>query len=375
MLSPLQLQQRADVRFADNEFLNITEKSFRDFAADLIQTFVAQAVANVPDYEPGRDYAPHFLIRHDFGGAAPVFLAADANGGVLPAPTDPAGDASWAPALSPAGPGLSQVGTVDALRYLQGDWVPGRLYVLINRLDAQLGALPDVCVRALSASELEPTGYLVDGVTTPQLVSYDLATDTTQSPALSYTQATIDAMLAGLRDGLQDVPIITRDEAIAKMYPAAGLTSTRYIVSGLWNGNVGAVALFAATKGRFHPLGILGSGNDAVVVLADVRTGTYTLLSDLLPKAVGTGTGRNVTFDQERHWPVISTGTYLVDATGAQRNVCFELVLAQGCDDIKIPTTGFVKVSPGLFDAARENTYWFCVRLDGVVQYAITQAY
>jgi len=183
MLTPLQLQQRADARFADNEFQNITEKSFRDFAADLIQAFVAQAVANVPSYEPGRNYAPGFVIRHNFGGTWPVFLAALAPGGFLPAPISAAGDAYWELTLSPAtGQELSQVGAVDVLRQLRGDWVPGRLYILVNRVDAQGAALPDVYVRALSAGALEPEGYALDPL--PARVRYELTTDLT-APVVS----------------------------------------------------------------------------------------------------------------------------------------------------------------------------------------------
>lgn len=375
-LTPDQFSAKWIPLLANNVFQDIDGVRLALLITDLKDSFAAStATANVPDWLKGTYYPLDYVILHPFATGPALFMKALAAG-YLPVPSDPAGDASWAPALSPAADNaLYQVGTVPALRATQGDWAPGRLYVLVNRLDAQGDPLPDVCVRALSAQQLAPSGYLVDGVTTPQGVSYDLATDTAQLPAPSYTQATINAMLAGLRDGLQDVPVITRDEAIAKMLPAKGLLLPRYVVLGLWNGKPAGVALMAATQGLFSPFGLIGSGNDAVAVLADVRRGTYTLLSDLLPAAVAAGTGRNVAFDQERHWPVISTSTYVVDATGAQVDVCFQLVLAQGCDEIKIPATGFVKVSPGLFDAASQNTYWFCVRVDGVVQYAITQAY
>ena len=176
MLTPLQFAQRANTRFADNEYQNITEKSFRDFADDIRNTFVAQAALNVPDYEPGRLYTAGFIIRHSFGGAAPVFLVAT-KGGFLPAPTDPELDDNWLPTLSPAsGPALSQAGTVPGMLRAQGSWVPGRLYRLIGRVGAIGEALDDVCVKALSAGQLEPTGYTISQdslAAEPVLVSYD----------------------------------------------------------------------------------------------------------------------------------------------------------------------------------------------------------
>jgi hypothetical protein len=203
VLTPLDFTERAATRFADNEYQNITEKSFRDFADDIRSTFVAQVAVNVPDYEPGRNYAPGFIIRHSFNEAAPVFLVAMKRG-FLPPPTDPELDDNWLPTLSPAsGPTLSQAGTVAGMLRAQGSWVPGRLYRLFGRED-QTGALDDVCVRALSAVQLEPTGYTISNdslAAVPVPVSYDLATDTTLPVAAgavdAYTKQEADELLAG----------------------------------------------------------------------------------------------------------------------------------------------------------------------------------
>ncbi|MGI4759597.1 MAG: hypothetical protein ACRYF0_02735 [Janthinobacterium lividum] len=197
MLTPLQFTQRAAVRFADNEFQHITEKSFRDFGDDIRSTFVALAAVNVPDYEPGRYYAAGFVIRHSFGGGTPVFLAAGAAG-LLPEPTDPELDPNWLPSLSPAsGPVLSQVGTVKVLRRERGNWVAGRLYVLVGRTDGQ--RLPDVYVRALTNEQLEGEGYAFDSSAVngqPLRVRYDLATDETAPISVdAYTRDESDAQL------------------------------------------------------------------------------------------------------------------------------------------------------------------------------------
>ncbi len=87
---------------------------------------------------------------------------------------------------------------------------------------------------------------------------------------------------------------------------------------------------------------------------------------------VEVGTGRAVKFDKERHWPLITNGTYTLDATGAQVDVCFQLILAVGATEINVPA-GFKLTGGGQFDATLENTYSFCVRVDGIIQYCITQ--
>jgi hypothetical protein len=94
---------------------------------------------------------------------------------------------------------------------------------------------------------------------------------------------------------------------------------------------------------------------------------------DALSAPVAVGSGRTVTFDKERHWPAITTGTYVLDAAGAEVDVCFQLVLAAGCTEISIPTTGFVKLSNATFDATRTNYYSFLVGVDGLIQYYLRQ--
>jgi hypothetical protein len=201
VLTPLQFTERAATRFADNEYQNITEKSFRDFADDIRNTFVAQVAVNVPDYEPGRYYAAGFLILYSVTNS--FFSAVEL--GFLAAPDSPDGDSVWEPALSPVSTGLNyQVGTVGALQAARGNWSPGRLYILQGREDQTGAALDDVYVKALSAVQLEPTGYTIgkDSLAAePQPVSYDLDTDTTSPVEVgavdAYTKQEADALLAG----------------------------------------------------------------------------------------------------------------------------------------------------------------------------------
>jgi hypothetical protein len=172
------LKAKKNSLFADNKFFKTKEVDFRDIFEDLIDSFVAKGAANVPDYLAGTNYPAGYLILHSFAGGPGIFLDA-AQAGYLPAPTDPAGDANWLPALAPAPDNATfQFSTVAALRRASGQWVQGRLYILLGRLDAQGHDLADVYVRALSPTQLEPEGYTLGGVTLVK-VHYELATDTT----------------------------------------------------------------------------------------------------------------------------------------------------------------------------------------------------
>jgi len=210
VLTPDQFLLAANQDFADNTYQKIRPSTFRKFAANIRATFVALAAVNVPDYELGRYYTAGFLIRHSFAGATAVFLEATGDG-LLPAPTAAAGDDNWRAALSPAsGPGLSQVGTVEALRRAQGSWEPNRLYIITNRVAPGTGqALPDALVRALSSSELEPEGYIIDAtalVPAPARVRYDLATDTAgpvPPPIDAYSKLENNALLNQKADLVQ----------------------------------------------------------------------------------------------------------------------------------------------------------------------------
>ncbi|RZL02840.1 MAG: hypothetical protein EOO62_21845, partial [Hymenobacter sp.] len=138
------------------------------------------------------------------------------------------------------------MGTVDAMRHAQNFWAPGRLYILNRRVDANGDELPDVFVRALTASQLEPEGHVLDESVQPPVVKavrYDLDTDTTtpieeQSAFLrgSYViEASdlpeprievADAALFGLV-GLEDVVDGTIDQLVyGKRYTAEGNTIT-----------------------------------------------------------------------------------------------------------------------------------------------------
>jgi hypothetical protein len=240
VLTPDQFLLKQNQRFANNEFQNIKEVSFRQFAAELVATFVAQATANVPDYEPGRYYIQGFIIRHSFGGAA-VFLAAGKDG-YLDAPTDPEHDPNWPPALSQLSQG-SQVGTVAALRLATGSWVPGWLYVLIGRLDANGNPLPDVYVRALSTQTLEPEGYALDNTSpaaVPEPVAYDLATDTTE-PVVSASS------FADLLGGPYDNPALAA--ALANL-PASAIVDFALAVRGVLSTS-GSLLTYDASTGQF----------------------------------------------------------------------------------------------------------------------------
>ena len=70
------------------------------------------------------------------------------------------------------------------------------------------------------------------------------------------------------------------------------LTLGGYIVSGTWN-NVtgGAVGLHAFSKGTLNPLAVVGSGSNAVLVIADVRAGTFETLENYIKRVAGAGGG------------------------------------------------------------------------------------
>lgn len=86
-----------------------------------------------------------------------------------------------------------------------------------------------------------------------------------------------------------------------------------------------------------------------------------------------TGSGDTVTFEIERRWPIRTTGTYLVSGVGAVVDVCFQLVQALGCPSINLTNSAFIKMNATLFDANKENTFSFLVRIDGKIQYYISQ--
>ncbi|MDJ0367300.1 malectin domain-containing carbohydrate-binding protein [Hymenobacter sp. H14-R3] len=175
MLTPQQFAQRANIRFADNEFQNITEASFRDFAEDARQTFVAQGPPNVPFYDEGTEYHLNDLIQYTYG---PTQQFVAQRSGLLPPPSSPIGDDTWrlstAVTLEYA---TSQYILASELLALRGRFKAQRLYIVFNRVDASNGLLDELRIRALSTDRLEPTGWLMQEP--PVLVNYDLATDTT----------------------------------------------------------------------------------------------------------------------------------------------------------------------------------------------------
>ena len=188
--------------FADNVFQNINGPLLAEFVADVRDSFAAGGEVNVPDWKEGTYYREGFVILYS---VTKSFYKAIERGYLI-APDSSGGDSVWEPTLSPAGAGaLYQVGTVEALQAVRGSWAPGRLYVLLGRTDPATGAaLDDVYVRALSAGQLELTGYTIGNdslAAEPQPVSYDLATDTTSPVEVgavdAYTKEEADELLAG----------------------------------------------------------------------------------------------------------------------------------------------------------------------------------
>ena len=165
---------------ADNVFQNIDGPLLARFVVDIRDSFAAStAVANVPDWVANTYYAKDFVIL--YSGYQDFFKAKQA--GYLPAPSDRLEDDNWEVALKPvAAEALYQQASLEAMRHARNAWVPNRLYIVGSRVDAGTGdALPDVYVRALSSSELEPEGYIIDAtalVPAPARVRYDLDTDT-----------------------------------------------------------------------------------------------------------------------------------------------------------------------------------------------------
>lgn len=206
MLTPATFQQRQDERFADNEFENITEGSFRALAADMLATFVPLAEANVPAYDPKRFYAEQYLVT--FEG---LYYRAKIQGFLL-APTPGQETAEWKPDLKPLPPTLPyrEMSVQQAQDWSSdGLLVPSTLYRLTQRVDADGAALDDVLVVALSRRHVNEADAYAIGVD-PQTrqeyllpVSYDLATDTTAARAAggggagdAYTKSETNALLA-----------------------------------------------------------------------------------------------------------------------------------------------------------------------------------
>jgi hypothetical protein len=206
MLAPDTFIQRQDDRFADNEFFKIKEGTFRDFAADMVATFVPLAEANVPAYDPKRFYAEEYLVT--FNG---LYYKAKVQG-FLPAPTPGQETAEWKPDLKPLPPTLPyREITAQQGRDFGSDGllVPSTLYRFTDRVDAAGDALDDVLLVAVSRHNVAGADAYAVGID-PQTreeyllpVSYELATDTTSprtggggGPVDVYTKAESDTLLA-----------------------------------------------------------------------------------------------------------------------------------------------------------------------------------
>jgi hypothetical protein len=182
-LTPIQFSTKWIPLLADNVFQLINGPRLALLITDIKDSFASASTSAAPVVLPwatGTYYALGAIALFDFGSGSQPYKARQA--GYLPAPTDPVQDANWQLTLWPAADNaLYQTGTVAALRLEQGAWVPNRLYILTNRVDANGGAtLPSVYIGARTPSALYPTGYVGDSTPLATEVSYDLATDTTE---------------------------------------------------------------------------------------------------------------------------------------------------------------------------------------------------
>lgn len=181
-LTPTQFSTKWIPLLANNVFQLIDGPRLALLITDIKDSFASASTSTAPAVLPwakGTYYALGSIALFDFGSGSQPYKALQA--GYLPAPTDPVKDANWQLTLFPvADNALYQTGTVEALRQELGAWVPNRLYILTNRVDAMGGALPSVYVRARTPSALYPTGYAGEGALAATEVAYDLATDTTE---------------------------------------------------------------------------------------------------------------------------------------------------------------------------------------------------
>ena len=195
-MTPTEFVTRANQRFADNEFQNITERSFRDFAQDQADTFVAQGPPNIPFYKAGTTYRVDDVVQFTYG---PTQLFAAEKDGKLPAPSTPQGDSNWRLTV----PIVSEIDFAQGLTVMQAQELAaaskfkvGRLYVLNQRVDRTNAGLYDVRIRALTPNALEPDGWEMQEP--PVKVAYDLADDITSplATADAYTKAQTTTLLA-----------------------------------------------------------------------------------------------------------------------------------------------------------------------------------
>lgn len=194
-MTPAEFLTRANQRFADNEFQNITERSFREAAQDQADTFVAQGPPNIPFYKEGTTYRVDDVVQFTYG---PTQIFAAVKEGKLPAPATPQGDANWRLTV----PIVAEIAFAQVLFVYQAQELArarkfkvGRLYILGWRVDNTGAPLYDVRVRALTESELEPQGYEMRGVGQQVQMRYDLASDTTSEiQAGGITAAQLEAV-------------------------------------------------------------------------------------------------------------------------------------------------------------------------------------
>lgn len=128
--TPADFIKKWNLGFADNTIRKITEKTFREFAADIAATF-GVTVANVPAYQPGTTYQDGYLVRFTPNGGNESFFYS-LTPGVLPEPsTDPAdknGRLVPGPVSTVA---LSQQLTLSQAQAIEGLLVvPGRSYLI-----------------------------------------------------------------------------------------------------------------------------------------------------------------------------------------------------------------------------------------------------
>lgn len=154
-------------KFADNEFQNITEGTFRELITDIKDSFTpagALNAPNVPLWNNQTYYPVGEVVLWTIPGDQQRFYRA-LVAGYLASPSAPAGDANWQPATAPVAQlALAQLLTLAAaqgtLQSAAGttDLVAGRLYRLDGAWNGIAGAA--VYVQAIEKRQFAPTGWL-----------------------------------------------------------------------------------------------------------------------------------------------------------------------------------------------------------------------
>ncbi|MGI4862955.1 MAG: hypothetical protein ACRYFZ_03475 [Janthinobacterium lividum] len=210
-----------NLKFADNEFQNIRESTFREFSTDIVATF-GVTVANVPAYQPGTPYQKGTLVRYTPAGGQEAFYYS-LKAGVLGAP-GPANPMDWKVVPGPTtATALSQEITLLQAQGIENDQVvAGRTYLIDFGPDAN-GVTQTIAVRGVSNNCFDTTGTLeVNGVRTAVTeVNVGAGTWKVQGTVDAYTKAQADALLATKQGAVTE-------QVLLPIYGAANNLSRSY---------------------------------------------------------------------------------------------------------------------------------------------------